>query len=426
MGLLTKELNNIIRSDNSEYGYQQEQKCFNTCFKIFDYSNGTVDYSDGKPIFNVGIDGGKNIEIIGKAGSGKSSFSIQLIYSIMKKYSESTLYIYDFEQSHTKARIKSITGMDDEYFDDHVTILSTGIYTESVLKLIKQIAAFKTSKETKEKLLTENKEGIYDKKTGELVKVLPPTFVMIDSVASMRTRDAQDGDEMSSLTAGARNAIANKDFLNRILQPCMEANIILVAINHITDNVSMNMTPPVALTRYLKNTESISGGKAFAYLPNLILKIEAGPKLEEKDKYGIKGFVATITIVKSRNSEGGKDFEMVFNQKEGFDEDLSEFEFLKKNNKIKGAGIGLYLANLDTVKFRMSNLKEKLQSDPVFRQKYDELVLETLKETTRVSSKIDTSTNEVEVEHGPELLLEENKNTDSVSETVEVKENLIN
>lgn len=391
MGLLTNELNQQIRNDSKAYGYSKGQFCLKTGFPLFDYLNGTVDYKDGKPIYNIGIDAGKSVMIVGKSGSGKSSLGIQLAASIMKKYDESTMFIYDFEQSHTKARIKSLTGMTDEYFDTHVTIKSTGIYTETILKIVKQIAKFK--KEHEKELLTDNQEGVYGD-DGKLVKILPPTIIFIDSIASMRTQDAQDGEEMTALTGGARNAIANKDLFNRILQPCMEANIIVISINHINDNLSMGVTPPIASTRYLKNTESISGGKAILYLSNLLIKIEAGQKLEEKDKYGIKGFIANISVIKSRNSEGGTSIDMIFNQKEGFDEDLSEFEFLKANNKIKGAGIGMYLDGLDTIKFRMSNIKEKLKTEPKFYKRFKELVDETLKEHIKVSSKLDTASSE--------------------------------
>lgn len=412
MGLLTNDLNDVIRNDSKNYGFTKDQLCFKTGFPLFDYLNGSVDYQGKNQIYNVGIDAGKSVMIVGKSGTGKSSFGIQLAASIMQKYEESTMYVYDFEQSHTEARIRSITGMSKEYFDKHVTIKSVGIYTETILKIVKQIAEVKLKHE--KELLVENQEGVYGD-DGKLVKILPPTIIFIDSIASMRTKDAQDGDEMTALTGGARNAIANKDLFNRILQPCMEANIIVISINHINDNLSMGVTPPIAATRYLKNTESISGGKAILYLSNLLIKIEAGPKLEENEKYGVKGFMATVSIIKSRNSEGGKSIDMIFNQKEGFDEDLSEFEFLKANGKIKGAGIGLYLDGLETMKFRMSNLKEKLL-DNTFKTRFKELVDEALKENLKASTKLLSSEDTDETTNDLENLVSEDDSIATISE----------
>jgi RecA/RadA recombinase len=356
---------------------------------ILDYLNGQVDYGDDKSIRSyVGIDSGKTIMIVGKPGSGKSTLALQLVSGVMKRYDESTLFIEDFEQSWTEARVKSVTGMSDAYYNDHVTMSKVGIYTGTVLKLVRQIAAFKT--EHAKELLTDNKEGYLDK-DGKPIKILPPTFIVVDSLAYMRTEDSQEGDkadEISGLSAGARNAIANKDLMTRILQPCMVGNIIVVFINHVSSNIGMGVTPPVAQTRFMGNTESVSGGSAIQYGANLWLKVEAGNKLEEKDKYGIKGFEAKITIVKSRNSEAGKSALMIFNQREGFDEELSEFEFLKANSVVQGAGVSMFLPGLETVKFRMSNLKEKLATVPEFKALFDNLVQQYLFQSISVSSKV--------------------------------------
>ena len=400
MGLMTNELTRAIREDTKNYGYSKAQFMHKTCFPLLDYTNGQVESVKGFEVLNIGIDAGKSIMIVGKPGSGKSTFGIQVADSIMKKYAESTLFIFDFEGSHTAARIKSITGMTDEYYDEHVTLNSVGIYTESVLKLVKQIAAFK--KEHEKELLVDNAEGVLDE-DGKLVKILPPTIVFIDSISGMKTRDYQEGDTLNGLTSGGRSAINNKELFVRMTQPCLDANIIVIAINQVTQNMSMGVTPPTASTRYLKNTEAVGGGTGIQFMTNLWLNVEAGDKLEEKDKYGIKGFIAKITIVKSRNAEAGRSFNLVFNQREGFDEELSEFEFLKANQLIKGAGVGMYLDGLETVKFRMSNIKEKLATVPEFKAKWDEVVKDALESSVSVSSKIVLSSEE----QAPEVLLEE-------------------
>lgn len=394
MGLLTSELNKNIQSDTKKFGYNVDQIVFKTDFPVFDYLNGQIEYKNNQPVALAGIDAGKSIMIIGKSGSGKSTLGIQLAYSVMKKYEESSMYIMDFEQSHTKSRIQNITGMTDEYFRDHIVIKKVGIYNETVYALIMQIAKFK--KEHEKELFVENKEGVLDDE-GKLVKILPPTFVFIDSIASMRPKKELDNDEESlANTAGAQAAKANTEMFNRILQPCMEANIIVISINHIRQNLSMGVTPPSAQTRYMKQDEKVSGGNAILYLSNLWLKIEAGTKLEEKDKYRIKGFEGKVTIIKSRNTEAGKSAMMIFNQREGFDTDLTTFEFLKANGAIKGAGVGLYFEDLPTTKFRMSNLKEKLNTDPEFRRVFDETTERFLTESLTGSSRIKTISEEAE------------------------------
>src|SRR5574344_528192 len=237
---MTNELNGQIRSDEKTFGTNKDQIVMHTGMKILDYLNGQIDYAADKTERTyIGIDAGKSVMIVGKPGSGKSTFALQIVYGIMKKYPESTLFIEDFEQSWTEARVKSVTGMTDAYYNDHVTMSKVGIYTGTVLKLVRQISAFK--KEHEKDLLTDNLEGYLDK-DGKPVKILPPTFVIIDSLAYMRMSDTQEGDkadEISGLSSGARNAIANKDLMTRILQPCMLANIIPVFINHVSSNIGM-------------------------------------------------------------------------------------------------------------------------------------------------------------------------------------------
>ena len=364
-----------VEDDIKNFGYNVDQKMYGTGFMNFDYLNGSMDYKKGEEVLYTGIDAGKIIMVVGKAGCGKSTFALQMAGNIMQQFTESDLCIFDFEQSHTESRIKSVTGMSEEFYNDHVIIKKVGIYTETVLKYIKQLSKFK--KDHEKELCATTSDN-----------TMPPSFVLIDSLASMRTFDYQDGDTLNGLTSGGRNAINNKEFVNRILQPCMEANIIVIIINHLNTNMSMGVTPPEAQTRYLKNTEAVSGGAAVGYLCNLFIKVTAKDKLEEDKDFKIKGFKSEILIVKSRNAEAGRALPFIYNQKEGFDPELSMFEYMKSNGLIKGAGVGLYLEGLETTKFRMSNFKEKLATDPQFKSVFYAQCEEALKQSVKTSSKL--------------------------------------
>ena len=99
MGLML-DLKKTIESDEKNFGKENVPFMHKSDFQVFDYLNGQLDYSkNGEPIFNVGIDAGKSIMVVGKPGSGKSTFAYQYAYSIMKKYKESTMYIMDFENA---------------------------------------------------------------------------------------------------------------------------------------------------------------------------------------------------------------------------------------------------------------------------------------------------------------------------------------
>ena len=71
-------------------------------------------------------------------------------------------------------------------------------------------------------------------------------------------------------------------------------------------------------------------GSSVIYLADSLVKLLAGSKLEEDKDYGIKGFMVNGIFLKSRSNEAGRPFELVFNQKIGFDDFYTNFNYLKK------------------------------------------------------------------------------------------------
>jgi RecA/RadA recombinase len=389
MGLLNDTLNGIIRKDEKNYGSSQVAPMMRTGFKVFDYLNGSMALdSSGARKYNIGIDSGKSIMLIGKPGSGKSTLAIQLAYDVSKNFDDSHIYIFDFEAANKTERFKAVTGASDEWLDTHLDIFNENIYTESVLRLAKTICNFKV--DNREKIQVKN--PLYTKTNDEVEYMLPPTFIIIDSLAMMRAEadlsDDADSAALSANTAGARNAKNNKDLLVQLVQPCLSANVNIIMVNHINAKPSMNSMPAVADTRFMKNDETVSGGRAVQYAANLWVDVEAGKKLDITDPYGIKGFLSTLKIVKSRNAEGGAEATAVFSQAYGFDEDLSAFETLKATDAVKGGGRGMFLDGLEDIKFTAGDFKEKLATIPALRKRFDELTDETLIKNIIPSAKL--------------------------------------
>ena len=151
---------------------------------------------------------------------------------------------------------------------------------------------------------------------------------------------------------------------------------------------------------YLKQGERLPGGKAAIYLANNMFRLDVISKLKSSEAFGFDGFVVDVSILKSRTNKSGKSVPMVFNQDTGFDPELSLFMLLKSSGKINGAGVGLYLADRNDMKFSQKTFKEKLFNNPELQQLfakecYDVLVtllssseLEEDKFNTDVSSMI--------------------------------------
>lgn len=399
MGLMTNDFMMNVHNDSKKFGYQAEDYMFSTDFPNFDWCNAQVGVRNGEEFIDKGFDMGKTIMISGKPGCGKTTFGIQLCWSVMKKYDESTMFYLDYEGAFKPDRVMGLTGMTEEEVGGfekdkdgnplpgtRVQVKQIGIYRQTILQLACQLRNFKL--EHKKELMVENKEGIIDPQTGKLKKILPPTFIFVDSISGIDDPiDPKKEGEVGSLTEGARDAIMNKKLFKRLTQPCLEANIIVVAINQETQNMGVGVAPAVASTRFLKNTQAVGGGSGIQFFTNLWINIEALDKfdLNKNDRYGdVIGFRTRMTIVKSRNAEGGRTTNFVFDQRNGYDRDLSLFEVLYDNGVVKGTG-SMYLPGLETVKFRLKTIRETLATNQEFRNRFEELALETLRNSVTVS-----------------------------------------
>lgn len=378
-----KELKDII--SDKKYGYDEDQVMISTGFNTLDFLNGNVIVKDdGKKEYNLGIDSGKIITIIGKAGVGKSTLAIQIAHNLIKRYDQSSLFILDFEQSNTKNRIRMVTGMTEQEVEDKVSIKKVGISTETVLQIASQIKQLKV--EHKKQLLVDNKEGILDE-NGKLVKILPPTVMMIDSIAMMMPADAMKTEEMSGQMVATQAAKANTQLFKRLVQICMEGNIIPIFINHVLQMVSTGPMPVAAGINYLKQDETLPGGRAAQYLTNTLIKVTASSKLKEDEKYKVKGYMTKVELIKSRTAPAGRAMTMIYDQAEGFDEDLSLLNFIKDNKGLKGSPRSYHLDGYEDMKFIFSNFKEKLASSLEFRAYFENMGKTYLEDSLKESSK---------------------------------------
>lgn len=386
MSNFINELKEIM--SDSKFGSQNDSMHIRTGLNMFDYLNGSaIPTKNGDKIYNLGLGSGKQVMVIGKSGSGKSTLALQIATNIVKRYDQSSLFIMDFEQSHTKERIRMISGLTEEEYNEKVTLKQTGISTETVLRIAAQIKELKIKH--KKDLLTDNMEGVIDDQTGKLKKILPPTVLLVDSIATMLPEKIGENEgEISGQMLATQAAKMNTQLVKRLTQICSEGNIIVIYINHINQKVETGVTPTQASINYLKQDETLSGGLAIQYLTDTLIKIITSSKLDESKTYQIKGFEAKIELVKSRTAAAGRSITMVYNQMEGFDDELSMLEFLKSNNMLKGSPVAYYIEGLDTVKFRLSTFKQTLADNKELKDHFYSVAEVLLKDSLKSSSKL--------------------------------------
>lgn len=199
----------------------------------------------------------------------------------------------------------------------------------------------------------------------------------------MMMPESTDMDEIEGAMTTTANARVNAQAFKKMAQLCNRANIIVLIVNHITQNIGIGVTPPSAQVNYLKQDESLPGGKTPVYITDTLIKITPSSKLEEDKLWGIKGFEAKVEICKSRRAPAGRSVNMIYDQTNGFRNDLSMLDYIKSCGALKGNGMAYYIDGHDEYKFRLSTFKEKFDTIPEFR----EVVIDTARMLLQASIK---------------------------------------
>lgn len=184
-----------------------------TGIDVLDYVNGMVRY-DGT--IGLGIPAGKIFMSIGNSGSGKSSMVIKLACAIADQFEETTIIHYDYERSTTKERVMAISGWDSVTYDDRYEILQKDISAESLYEACKKIEEIKyKDKETRESI--QFSSGMKDKYGNEIYE-LPPTVIIVDSVALLAPKEMESDDELSGSMGATAIAKTNTNIFKRIME----------------------------------------------------------------------------------------------------------------------------------------------------------------------------------------------------------------
>ena len=248
---LMKEIRKTMVKE--EFGEECEHiPYYKTGIDIFDYINGKYSADGGAK--DLGIPGGKCMMDIGESGVGKTTIMIQQACNIADQFEQSTILHYDFERASTKERIMQLSGWSEEKFKKKYQHLTKKIYSESVFQAVDSIARIKQDKY--EELKVDSGRLNDD---GETIYVLPPTIVLVDSVALLAPKDIEDNDELKGSMGAASIAKSNTNMMKRNMSPMEDGNIILMLVNHLTRKIEIGFNKTKALVNYLKQDESIPG-----------------------------------------------------------------------------------------------------------------------------------------------------------------------
>ena len=325
-----------------------------------------------------GVPDGKTIEIIGRSGTGKTTLAIQIAANIVRQFENGIIIHFDCEGGTNDTRYENLTHFSKEELADKYKYkdATSGITVESFYKDFKALHDIKLQNRD-DFLYNTGFDNIYGL---EIVKMVP-TVCILDSIPTLLPEDVLVDDGLGTNMTGASVTKTMTNVLKRVVQMGMEANIILISINHIMDDVQIGPFQKKAKISGLKVGERLPGGTVNGYLANTLLRVDDGTKLKPDESFGVDGFVGSIQTIKSRASGSLKTVNAVFDKDRGWNNELSLFYLLKKAEKIHGAGSYLYIGERDDIKFSQRNFLSTLKESP-------ELQMELVKEAYPVLNEL--------------------------------------
>lgn len=348
-----------------------------TGFLPFDFLNGYkvhVQQPNGSDFYynSVGIVDGSSQMFIGRPGSGKTTIALQMAANIVRKFPGAVIFYDDIEGGSNATRRELLTHFSQEELDERIIYRNSAVSAENFYKRIITIYDEKMNN----KADYEYDTGLCDSRGNRIFKLIPTVYIL-DSLALLTPEKLTEEEELSGQMSTTATAKTNTSIFKRIIPKLKAANIILFTINHINDKIEINaFTHSKAQIGYLKQGETLPGGKAALYLANNMIRVDDGAKLKATEGIGIDGKIVDFEIIKSRTNSAGRSVPMVFTST-GFDDIWSLYMFLKASGAIV-TGSTCYLRGHEDMKFRQKEFKEKLFSDPEFAKAFNQVAYEDL------------------------------------------------
>ena len=384
MGLLADRFRaQMAKTKDPRMNEAEADVLYSTGFLPIDFLNGYkahVKKPNGEEYWYnaTGIVDGSSTNFIGRPSSGKTTIAVQMAANIIRPFPDAVMFYDDIEGGSNAARREILTQFSPTEIDQKVIYRNSAVTAENFYNRIESIYNEKLNN----KADYEYNTGLLDSKGNEIYKLIPTVYIL-DSLAMLTPEKiVDDGSELGGQMNATAMAKTNTAVFKRIVPKLKAANIILFTINHINDKVEINpFSHSKSQVGFLKQNETLPGGKAALYLANNMIRVDDGKVLTEKDGLGIYGKIVDFTFIKSRTNASGRSVPMVFTYDRGFDNILSLFVFLKANEAIEQKGAYCTLKGYPDIKFTQKGFIEKLDTDPEFVKAFSEVArteLETL------------------------------------------------
>ena len=312
---------------------------YKTGFPVLDYYLGyqinVYDENDKLEMSypSIGIPAGCIVTVVGKPSTGKTTICTQIAANIVRPFISGTVLHFDLEQSQNYSRLQVLSKFSMSEIKSGKYILRQEKNSISDIKA-SIVRLYREKIENPDQYLynTQKKNEF-----GDDIIIYQPTVVIIDSIASLATeinendkKERERMEDVSSQPDRMRLAGEISRLITEILPLLKAANIIVLMVNQIKTKAQIGIMPNAADVLYLKQDESLPGGRAPTYYASILLRFTAiGSEKYTLEDNGFDGFGTAIDIIKSRSNQAGQRVELVYDKLRGADSLRSSIAYAK-------------------------------------------------------------------------------------------------
>ena len=392
--VLIENLRNSQGKNESFYECDASTVSYKTGIPQLDYYLGyrvnILDSGEAESYPSLGITGGSFVTFIGKSSTGKTTTAVQIASNIVRQFDAGTVMHFDLEQAMNYSRIQVLSKMKTDEMRDKYVLKQGNTSINDIKKSILGIYKEKISNPDLYKYET----GLRNE-FGEPIRIFVPTVVIIDSIATLTPgfnendkKELTKAEEVSSQTERMRVTAEIGRLYTELMPLIRTANIIVIAINHIKTNPQLGFIPQPSEILYLKQDETLPGGKAPTFLAHILIKFVAiGSEKYEKDENGFDGFGVRLEIIKSRVNQAGQCVNLVYDKVRGIDILRSSVFFAKSLGLTGGNKNKFYFLSDPDKTFTLTNINEDFKND---RELYKIMYRNIIPQLETVLSQIET------------------------------------
>lgn len=357
---------------------------------LLDIPTGTyMEGMHGEYILNGGL--GNLTGIVGIGNNFKSTIMHYQMLTAMSRMEGSTANTYDTEinihEDHLKhfyTRMPEFKGVDILQTGRWIVTDKTVYYANDWYQILKDF--LNNKKKNAAKILRDT--PFKDRSGVKYMQILTPTFTEVDSFTEFETEDVakiQNDNELGDSggnTIHMRQGLAKMRFLMEVPALCGGSFNYTLMSAHVGKTIQMDLrAPPVVKLKHLKNGDQIKGvTDKFTFIMNncwhcynatpLINDTTKGPEYPRDSDDTLKQDTDLNTVIlrqlRSKSGPSGMAIELIVSQSEGVLPSLSEFHYIKTNDRfgLNGTLQNYELDLLPGIKLSRTTVRSKIDNNP--------------------------------------------------------------